>query len=143
MTPVTQEHLVDDNTGQRGDCVRAVIASLLDLPITDVPHFVQIHADGGRNWWEHITGWLHARGLALYAVDPSIPALAPRPGEYYWVSGGSPRGQFTGPHVFSFLHAVIYRDEQLAHDPYSEGGGVLNVIERWAIRPLPGDGDHA
>lgn len=137
MTPVIQEYPVDLNGGQRGDCVRAVIASLLDLHLADVPHFVQIDADGGPNWWEHITGWLHARGLALYAVDPSVPHLAPIPGEHYWVSGGSPRGFFTGPEVFSCLHAVVYRDEQLAHDPHPDGGGVVRVLERWAIRPLP------
>ena len=138
MTPVIQEYPLDLDGCRRGDCVRAVIASLLDLPLTDVPHFVQIDADGGPNWWEHITTWLHARGLALYALDPADPRREPWAGEHYWVSGGSPRGYFTGPDVFSCLHAVVYRDEQLAHDPHPDGGGVVKVIERWAIRPLPG-----
>jgi hypothetical protein len=137
VTPVTQEHPVDLGSGQRGDCVRAVIASLLDLPPSGVPHFVQVHADGGPNWWEHITGWLHARGLALYMVDPAVPRFAPRPGEHYWVSGPSPRG-YLGRGVCQVLHAVIYRDEQLAHDPHPDGGGVIEVHERWAVRAIPG-----
>jgi hypothetical protein len=136
MTPVMQEHLILDDDSQRGDCVRAVIASLLDLPLDAVPHFVQIDADGGPNWWQHITSWLHARGLALYAVDPTNPLFVPRAGEHYLVSGPSPRG-YLGPGVCQALHAVIYRDEQLAHDPYPDGGGVVDIHERWAVRPLP------
>lgn len=135
MIPVLQQYTVDDNAGRRGDCVRAVIASLLELPLADVPHFVQEDADGGLNWWVHITNWLHTRGLALYAVDPAEPGLAPRRGEHYWVSGASPRG-YLGEGVCTVLHAVIYRDEQLAHDPHPDGGGVVTVNERWAIRPF-------
>lgn len=124
MKPVMQE--------QAMDCLRAVVASLLELPLAEVPHFVQVDADGGPNWWEHLTGWLHARGFALVAVEPGDL----RPGEHYYVSGPSPR-QLLGPGVCMGLHAVVYRDERLAHDPYPEGGGVVEVFERWAVRPLP------
>ncbi len=137
MIPVLQEYAVDDVSGRRGDCVRAVIASLLELPLSDVPHFVQEHADGGRDWWSHIGEWLAARRLALYLVDPDVERLAPRPGEFYWASGPSPRG-YLGNGVARALHAVVYRDEQLAHDPHPDGGGIVFVNERWAIREQPG-----
>lgn len=44
MTPVDQTILHDPDAGLYGDCQRAVIASLLDLPIDSVPNF----SAGGR-----------------------------------------------------------------------------------------------
>jgi hypothetical protein len=41
MKPVDQEFVHRPDIGQHGDCQRAVIASLLELPITEVPHFLQ------------------------------------------------------------------------------------------------------
>lgn len=113
---------------EHDDCVRAVVASLLELPLVDVPHFTRL----GPHWWEHMTCWLHAHGVALMAVEPDDL----RPGEHYYVSGPSPSG-YIGPGVFLHdgLHAVVYRDERLAHDP-NGGGGVVEVLERWVVRPL-------
>ncbi len=63
MTPVDQDRFVDPTNGQnRGNCLQAVVASLLDLPLNAVPNFVQIEKDGGREWSEHLRLWLLERG---------------------------------------------------------------------------------
>lgn len=132
MTPVIQEFLVEAQNGsKRGDCLRATVASLLDLPLSEVPHFVQIDADGGPHWLHHLTDWLHQRGFALYEhVDPE-------PGEHYIATGPSPRSYYPGTGVVASIHATVYRDEQLVHDPHPSGVGLCEVWERMFIRPVP------
>lgn len=122
MTPVMQTRFYDPTLPpdqQRGNCLQAVVASLLDLPLDAVPHFVQIDVDGGPNWWNHLVDWLWRRGHALYGD--------PLPGELHMASGPSPRA--AGIH-----HVVIYRDDDLMHDPHPDGTGLLGVTSRNAIR---------
>jgi hypothetical protein len=125
LTPVTQTRFYDPTQPvgrQRGNCLQAVVASLLDLPLDDVPNFVQIDVDGGRNWWDHLVGWLWDRGYAIYGD------LVRQPGEYYLASGPSPREQ-------DIHHVVVYRDDELVHDPHPDRAGLLGVTNRWIIRP--------
>lgn len=134
MTPVIQEFTLDQaEKGIRGDCVRAAVASILDLPLSEVPHFLQLQTDGGPNWWLQLHAWLHHRGLAMYEVYEDVD---PEPGEYYIAAGPSPRG-YVSSTEYRTLHAVVYRDEQLAHDPHPDNDGICEVFERWAIRPVP------
>lgn len=133
MKPVMQRQFVNLATGQQGDCLRAVVASLLELDLDNVPHFVQEDVDGGPNWWQHLTMWLDQRGYKIYFLDPEIPHLAPRPGEHYYAVGPSPRGVIADG-VYTTWHAVVYRDEQLAHDPHPDGTGIVKVANRYAFR---------
>lgn len=98
MTQVEQQVMaVFDEYGdnvQRGDCMRASVASLFELPLEDVPHFVE--AD---DWWGEWTRWLEQRGLrianAFYRVDDADPTrLTGWPGDVYWLATvKSPRGK--------------------------------------------------
>lgn len=84
MTPVTQRILAStargdghNGLGIAGDCMRACLASLLDLPYDQVPHFVH-YGDGrpiqeiqtddplidehGALWYRRCRRWMRARG---------------------------------------------------------------------------------
>lgn len=135
MTPITQTELYDPaRPDHRGNCWQTVLASVLDLPLDEVPHFVQDdHTHNGRenfewDWWKRSIDWLRDRGMKLeYAkVDET-------PGEYLLVSGKSPRGDGT------IYHVVIYRDGVMVHDPHPDGTGLLTVESNaYAIRPIAG-----
>ena len=47
----------DDDAGTVGDCYRACIASLLDLPTQRVPHFMAMPLD---EVWAAVDAWLAA-----------------------------------------------------------------------------------
>ena len=57
MTPARQSRFTD---GTAGDCLRAAIASVLDLPLVDVPHFVAL---GSGNWRKSLSEFLLSRDL--------------------------------------------------------------------------------
>jgi hypothetical protein len=56
---------------ERGDCQSAAIASILELPISEVPPFVARAFDEGHlhRWFDYQTAWLRERGLALIDVN--------------------------------------------------------------------------
>lgn len=127
MTPVDQDRFYDPSKPvgeQRGNCLSAVIASLLNLPLAVVPNFVQIDVDGGENWYAHLLRFLNERGWLLIGGDYDG---GPKPGEFYLCSGPSPRGN--GIH-----HIVVYQDGALAHDPHPDRTGLLGVEVTWLLR---------
>ncbi len=60
MTPQNQEFTRKPEIGQYGDCQRAVIASLLDLPISSVPHFLQEAKGDPAMYWDSMQAFLRA-----------------------------------------------------------------------------------
>lgn len=135
MSRVDQTILASDPK-RKGNCVAACIASLLDVPLDQVPHFVEygIHygdddvdkVSNGNAWWAMMLGYLAARGYWPVELEKVTDA---EPGEFLLVAGMSTRGA---------LHQVIYRDGQLWHDPHPSRDGVLDVQEVLALRSLPG-----
>ena len=129
MIPVLQDRFYDADAPaerSRGNCLQAALASYLDLPLAEVPHFVQDEHDhpGEPEWdsWARECQWLRARGLHVVLGDPE-------PGEYALASGPSPRSK-------GIYHIVINLDGQLAHDPHPDGTGLLEVQDVYTIRTI-------
>lgn len=150
MIPVTQTRLYDPDAPpdkQRGNCLTAVVASLLELPIEAVPNFVQDHVDHDAdndddwNWWTRLHRFLGERGQRMHYLrnvahpepHPAISDGFPDPdvGEFYTVSGISPRDS-------RIHHIVIYRDGVMVHDPHPDRTGLAQVEDQyhWTLRPL-------
>ena len=107
MTPVDQV-IVDKG---RGDCERACIASLLDLPLNAVPNFIEIP-----EWNRHLVryyfmkscGWEHEGTIAVDLFDP---AKYPSINGYYYASVPSMNFDNT-------FHAVVLSEDGIIiHDP--------------------------
>lgn len=131
MTPVDQEFLRVDERGQYGDCQRAVIASLLDLPIQEVPHFLQVAMDVGYKgekaslgFYGYINDWLEERGLDMQWHRS--PVYHP-PGTYCQISGPS-------PNIIGGYHACVGQlqedgEVKLVHDPHPSKKGLLEPAQ--------------
>jgi hypothetical protein len=138
FAPVMQTRFYDPEAPpgeQRGNCLSAVVASLMHLPIEAVPNFVQEHVDtdGEKDWWQSCWRFIHEQGyhavLLRDETQPNSPFPLPKPGEPYLVSGISPRN----PEVH---HIVIYQDGRMLHDPHPDGTGLASLDDdfRWTIR---------
>ena len=107
MTPVDQV-IIDKG---RGDCERACIASLLDLPLNAVPNFIEIpewHRHLVRYHFMNSCGWVHVGTINADLFDPS---KYPSMNGYYYASVPSKNFKDT-------FHAVILSEEGIiAHDP--------------------------
>lgn len=125
MTPQKQLYRHDPAAGVWGDCDRATIACLLDLPaVADVPHF---HDRGVSSEVADAVkrAWLAKRGYGIWrtVVAGSAPladvlAMAGHfnPEEYWLLIGQSRNG--TG-------HVVICRGDKIVWDPSLDNSGIV------------------
>ena len=96
--------------GDHGNCWSACIASVLEIPIEDVPNFC---VEQRARWWDATNDWLRARGLVCLNVNLVGEFLI---GGYWIASGKSPRGAFD--------HSVVYLEDQMVHDPHPSNAGL-------------------
>jgi hypothetical protein len=119
MTPVDQEFL-HDPPKQNGDCLRAIVASLLDLPLSEVPHFC---AEGdGEGWFLRLGLWLQARGLCV------VPLLGPQCIDAFHIAAGPSRR--------GVRHAVVMRNGRVVHDPHPTREGIESVDQAFLFVPI-------
>lgn len=122
VTPVDQEFVHKPEIGQHGDCQRAVLASLLDLPISEVPHFAQDQADGKSEFWPAVSDFCRGKGFVFAMFH----------GEFHWsedavyhgISGPSPRGN-------GVYHTVVGCNGKIFHDPHPSRAGLDGDPSEW------------
>ncbi|MBL8578095.1 MAG: hypothetical protein JNK47_12780 [Mesorhizobium sp.] len=119
MTPVDQQYLAGNAEGIPGDCVRACVASILDLALADVPHFV---AANDAYWAGALDDWCDNRGIELIHLEGHFAFNFP-----VMLSGASPR---------SGRHAVVGQGGGVLHDPHPSRDGLVGLADRtWLFYP--------
>jgi hypothetical protein len=113
----------DPENHQYGDCLRVCLASLLDLPPLEVPHFFHDGCDGATGW-ERANRFLAPLGLRMiniaFSEDPGAVLRsmgAVNRDAVYLMGVGSPRAN----------HTIIARGGAVIHDP---GGYAEDVYTR-------------
>jgi len=122
MKPVDQTKLHDPENGILGNCLAASLASLLELPLSEVPEFEDMM--GKSDWFQALTDWLKELGFTL--LEWREEAWTWLPG-YYLANGISERG---------LSHTVVYKGDALAHDPHPSRSGIKKVNAAWALLPI-------
>lgn len=135
MTPVLQDNLED----HRGNCLAACVASVLDIPLEQVPNF-RLDADK-RDMFDTLVDWLkeeHGKnivGLRFYrgdgpleenTVDRIINSAFVNGRQHYVILNGlSPRRTASGEKKY---HSVVARSSgwgfEVVHDPHPDGTGL-------------------
>lgn len=111
-----QQVLHDPKNGAYGDCQRAAIATVLQIPIGDVPHF----NDGGPppiEFFDRVNDFLGAKGLVLFSMpfqscplDDLLRSMSVNnENVIYMLSGTTPRG---------VNHVVVCKGGKIIHDPH-------------------------
>lgn len=96
-----------------GNCFSACLASVLELPIEDVPNFC---ANPSPHWFADVRSWLNPFGLDAVNISVSDLSVYEARG-YYLLGGTSTRGPY--------LHSVVAYNGVVVHDPNPKGDGVL------------------
>lgn len=119
-----------------GDCMRACIASLLDIEPGLVPHFAHDEPDGD-TLWQRVREWLAPQGLAVWLMAyPGSATLGDvltsvghiNPNTFYMIGGWGGYGD----------HIVIAINDHIVHDPARGGGGLIRAGSNgyWLIAAL-------
>lgn len=135
MIPVYQTIMHDPDNGQYGDCFRACIASLMELPIKEVPHFMHCNspeeAKDDTEAMIKLWKWLKPQGLGFFVYTAATAPehlhawqdyflLKLNPDTHHIISGYTARNTF---------HSVIGKGGHMVHDPYPSGIGLLQPSE--------------
>lgn len=123
MKPVDQEFIHLPGIGQHGDCQRAVIASLLELPIADVPHFGQLHAEGKGDFWGLLLEFLASRGFNYVQMAKPKFVWHGAP-VFHEIGGPSPRGN-------GVFHVVVGCNGEVFFDPHPSRAGLAGDPDKW------------
>lgn len=107
-----------------GNCWQTCIASLLGLPLDQVPHFVQEH-ESMTEVEDATQAWLAGRGLAMVRVG--IMWLDQHPDQLSMLEGRSPR---------DVAHVVIGRGIETLHDPHPSRAGLSTKTAGWVFVPV-------
>lgn len=126
MIPVDQEFVHAPEIGQFGDCQRAVIASLLDLPISAVPHFLKEAQGDPSIYWEKLQAFVRSYGFAYLTVPARAGSVFfGEVGDvYHEISGPSPRGNGVN-------HAVVGCNGEVVFDPHPSRAGLAGDPATW------------
>lgn len=113
-----------------GNCLSACIASLLELPIADVPYFF----DPEEGSHERLQAWLKAKGFFAHTVGWSAEwqAELTSAAGYHIVCGKSARGP----------HAVVGHGGEIVHDPHPSRGGLISKDSICFLVPLDPAGEQ-
>ena len=127
MTPVDQQILNNPEQGAVGDCARAVIASLLDLPYGDVPHFAALCADTD-DFYTRVQDFCLGHGfIVMYTPTNFTPVGFGSDGElYHLISGPSPRGS-------GVYHCVVGQSGMIHFDPHPSRAGLAGERSDWTF----------
>lgn len=120
-------------TDKLGDCFSACVASLLEIPLADVPVWSGSpdHAEG--TWMHAVNDWLRLRGYCLVVFkDENLGAPAP---ECFHIASGPSPGRTDG-----LTHAVVAYGDRIIHDPNHQQLGITEITHRWFL--VPTDWDH-
>lgn len=125
MKPVDQKEVAQGT----GDCLRATVASLLELPLECVPHF-RIMDD--KKWFSAFVDYLMDHGYEFHGTGyPDVPSLQECPNVDGYVIASVLSRTFAG-----VTHSVIVdMDFQVVHDPNPnkawQGDMVTRRVRNW------------
>jgi hypothetical protein len=128
MKPTKQTVLHEPLNNRRGNCLSAVLASLLHIPIEDVPLFVT-----PETWVKDLNAWLRPFGLAYCLIEDfecQIDAYGIE-GLWHEVSGNTTRNK-------EVKHSCVAKDGAFVFDPHPDDSGLTKVTRHGffiALRP--------
>lgn len=109
-----------------GNCFSACVASLLELPLEDVPYFMGDEPpDQPSAWFEQLSDWLRPRGW--WAIPIPI-GNGWKPEGLCILSGKSPRGDFD--------HCVVAHGLEVVHDPHPSRAGLESHKDVVVLVPI-------
>jgi hypothetical protein len=127
MIPVDMLVKHDPQNGVWGDCTRACVASIFELPADQVPHFCNggeepPDAEGVLPWERRLRAWLRDRGFTVmhFRIDSHELDFDPRVTAFHHVRGGrTPRGT---------NHDTVWFGRNMVHDPHPSRIGILQDV---------------
>ena len=121
MKPVMQTQFLGQVGPGAGNCHAACVASILELPLEQVPNFLEIVDEDER--YQQEQEWLASIGF--YYVCTTTQEMTDKFLGWHVAIGPNARN--------GTMHSCVYYGLDLRHDPNPAGGGLREVEYRWFL----------
>lgn len=119
---IDQTTFYDPENPKSGNCAQAAVASILGLPLEDVPDFKDIADNDSYKFWASFEEFLLECGFWTIRKDGSNYV----PEGLYLACGPSARG---------CGHMVVMEEGALVHDPHFSKEGIKDIEHIWILVP--------
>jgi hypothetical protein len=130
MKPVMQTKFSNKEGTEHGNCLSACVASILEIPLSEVPLFEEL----GKEWGKAFFELFYKHGYDICINENEVDLLNPEKAKgidgYVIVGGDSFREWVVNG------HGCLYKNGKLAHDPHPSGQGIKKFREFWMIEKL-------
>lgn len=113
-----------------GNCFQACLASILELPLAEVPDAANADLSEAMGWFRVLRPWLALRGLGIVVIAPGQPSIWFTQGAILIAGGKSPRAP---DHPEGYGHCVVMRNGTVLHDPHPSRAGLHGEPEEYYI----------
>lgn len=125
MNPIKQTQLHDPANGVHGNCLSAVLSSLLHVDIATIPNFID-----PQHWLQDLNAWLRPRGLAFLSF-PAVGfqetlAIFGIEGLHHEIGGMTRRFTDVG-------HSCVAKDGHLVFDPHPSDDGLNSSVDTHGV----------
>lgn len=123
MKPVMQTLFggCDGPPEQLGNCFPACLATVLEIPLEEVPHVHQIHYADQEAACDAVLAFLRKRGLCVVTFEWGKWANRFFHGTIVLFGGKSPRGNYD----HCIVGEITKDGWRMLHDPFPSGGGIV------------------
>lgn len=139
MKPVNQTLFGDTDGKLKGNCFPACLASILELPLEEIPHFYEgCEVDdflANLKSLAKIEEFLNKQKYSYcvhfcedFDSEEEFLKFIQTQTDSYWIAVGLPLMESDGEH-----HAVVYKNNKLLHDPHPPGLGLRSVENAWLL----------
>lgn len=119
MKPVDQMLFGPEGTSDEGNCLPACVASVLELSLDQVPHFLK-----DPEWETSLLRFLLPLGYSPLTLDANeCRSFGYTPSGYHLIGGQGPRG---------LQHEVVGYKGEMVHDPHPSCAGLIEE-EDWTL----------
>lgn len=113
--------------GPMGNCQSACIASILGIPLRDIPNFWYM-GDTPQACYAALREWLHERGWTILTFPVHDPGVLTNYIEGYLIIGGRTSG--------GLEHSTIWHKGKMVHDPHPDRKGLTEITQVDILYPL-------
>jgi len=109
--------------GTYGNCTQACLATILQLPMEEVPHFLALAEGNSERYWELIIEFLAKHNIG-YVYNSKLPSVLGDIDTYHLIGGPSPRGN-------GLLHHIVGKNGEPFFDPHPDNTFLAGTPDEW------------
>ena len=110
---------------EHGDCFRACVASIFELPLSAIPNFME---EGPEFFWDKLSDWTNKFNLKALDITFSSDEF-----HLFWLKDVWVIAMGKSPRNANFDHCVVWYNGKMKHDPHPDNLGTMGEPHTFTV----------